>query len=69
MRVGSADSTRMSSSLVALDGTITRLAWRTAVRVAERKNEARGLSWSGSVNHVVSCTVTTVGRPALSGME
>jgi hypothetical protein len=36
IRAGSACSSRTSSSRVARDGTTTRLARRTAVRVAER---------------------------------
>ena len=62
MRVGSAPSTRTSSSLVALDGTISRVARRAEVRIADLKNvAATGLCASGSVKNVRSWMVTTVG--------
>jgi hypothetical protein len=52
-----------------LDGTTTRAERRRAVRVAERKKvPLTELCISGSVKNVASCTVTTTGRPARSGI-
>ncbi len=67
--VGSASSTRTSSSRVALLGTMQRAARRSAVRVAERKKvPLTVVCIAGSVKNVASCSVTTTGRPARSGI-
>ena len=69
MRVESADSTRTSSSLVAFDGTIVRLARCSAVLMADRKNgPLTGWCTSGWVKKVTSWIVTRTGRPARSGI-
>ena len=63
-------STRTSSSRVALDGTMIRVARLVAVRIADLKNMPLTAVWcSGSVKNVTSWTVTTVGRPGRSGIE
>ena len=63
-------STRTSSSLVALDGTISRVACRAAVLVADFSDMPLiGVYRSGSVKNARSWMVTTVGRPGRSGIE
>ena len=68
-RVGSASSTRTSSSRVALDGTTQRAARCSAVLMADRKNGPLiEVCTSGWVKKVASWIVTTTGRPARSGI-
>jgi hypothetical protein len=69
MRVESADSTRTSSSRVALDGTMQRAARCSAVLIADRKNGPLiVVCTSGAVKNVTSWIVTTTGRPARNGI-
>jgi len=56
--------------LLQADGTISRVARRTAVRMADLKKVAvTAVCSSGSVKKVRSCTVTTHGTPGRSGIE
>ena len=67
---GSTSSIRTSSSRVALDGTISRVACLAAVIVADFSDLALVAVYrSGSVKNVTSWMVTTVGRPGRSGIE
>ena len=59
----------MTSSRVALLGTMQRAARRSEVRVAERKKvPLTAVCISGSVKNVASWIVTTTGRPARNGI-
>jgi hypothetical protein len=63
-------STRTTSSLVALDGTISRAACLADVLVADFSDTALSCVYrSGSVKNERSWMVTTVGRPGRSGIE